>query len=93
MLVCVRPQAAPRNLANAFEVPVKVAPTAGYLAQSVDVLSKKYQQLATAYGQEGQAFVLDLVSKDKTNLVGQDCASLDALAEQALVEVQKILGV
>ena len=83
--ITVRRNGSPRNLANAFEVPVRSRN--GLTAASVQALTDKAQQLQAAYGGEGETFVLNL-SQAKVDGFGEPMASLSALIERTLSAVR-----
>lgn len=58
--VSVRRQTAPRNLANAFETPVRFAPGTAITATSAGFLARKALKLDAAYGDSGHTYVLNL---------------------------------
>lgn len=59
VLVTIRDQQAPRNLANAFERPV-TANGNGYIQPSAERLADEWMQTDAAFGSASNAFVLDL---------------------------------
>ncbi len=83
--VSVRRDGAPRNLANAFEAPVRSRD--GLTAVSAQRLVEKAQQLQAAYGGEGSTFVLNL-AQVKVDGFGEGVDSLQALLDKALAAVQ-----
>jgi len=62
--VTIRRNAAPRNLANAFETAVRVRKGESLTKKSVEELVKKAKALKTAFGGEEQTFVLSIPDID-----------------------------
>lgn len=88
--VTVRQGADPRNLANAFEKPVRPSPALSLTEASVERLEARWEKLAAAYGQNGPAFVLNLT--DAQSRLGEPVESLDELIGRTLAEVRAGLG-
>jgi CRISPR system Cascade subunit CasC len=88
--VSVRTQADPRNLANAFEKPIRPSRDQNLTESSIEQLEDKWKRLATAYGQNGQTFVLNLT--DFEAQIGKPALSLDKLIEATLKAVRANLG-
>jgi CRISPR system Cascade subunit CasC len=88
--VSVRTQADPRNLANAFEKPIRPSRDQSLTESSIEQLEDKWKRLATAYGQNGQTFVLNLT--DFEAQIGKPALSLDKLIEATLKAVRANLG-
>jgi len=79
VIVSIRRNTAPRNLANAFEVPIRVRKDESLTAKSVAALANKSQKLKEAYGSgEETAWVLDLTGSSPKDL-GESVTSLEAL--------------
>lgn len=89
--VTVRREADPRNLANAFEKPVRPSRDQSLTEASVERLEAKWQKLAEAYGQNGEVFVLNLT--DLKSKLGKQVKNLDELLEETLKTVRANLGV
>ncbi|RMH53437.1 MAG: type I-E CRISPR-associated protein Cas7/Cse4/CasC [Deinococcus-Thermus bacterium] len=89
--VTVRREADPRNLANAFEKPVRPSREKSLTEASVERLEAKWQKLAGCYGQNGQVFVLNLT--DLEPKLGSPVKSLDELLEKTLETIRANLGV
>jgi len=88
VLVSVRRNAAPRNLANAFETPIRVKKDESLTRMSAEELAKKAQTLQVAFGGEEQTFVLNLIEA-KLNGLGTSLPALKDLLEKALLAVQE----
>ncbi|WP_018466928.1 type I-E CRISPR-associated protein Cas7/Cse4/CasC [Calidithermus timidus] len=89
--ITVRQEADPRNLANAFEKPVRPSRDQSLTEASAERLEAKWQKLAEAYGQNGQVFVLNL--SDLESKLGTQVKNLDELLEETLKAVRANLGV
>jgi CRISPR system Cascade subunit CasC len=89
--VTVRREADPRNLANAFEKPVRPIRDKSLTEASVERLEARWQKLAEAYGQNGEVFVLNLT--DLESKLDSPVKSLDELLEKTLETVRANLGV
>lgn len=83
--VSVRREGAPRNLANAFETPVRGRD--GLTMISAQRLVDKAKQLQAAYGGAGSTFVLNL-TQAKVDGFGETVDSLPALLDKSLAAVQ-----
>jgi CRISPR system Cascade subunit CasC len=88
VLVSVRRNAAPRNLANAFETPIRVKKDESLTRKSAEELAKKAQSLQAAFGGEEQTFVLNLIEA-KLNGLGTTAPALKDLLDKALLAVQE----
>lgn len=88
VLVSVRRNAAPRNLANAFETPMRVKKDESLTRKSAEELAKKAQTLQVAFGGEEQTFVLNLIEA-KLNGLGTTSPALKDLLDKALLAVQE----
>jgi CRISPR system Cascade subunit CasC len=86
--VTVRRNAAPRNLANAFETPIRVKKDESLTRKSAEELAKKAQTLQAAFGGEEQTFILNLVEA-KLNGLGTTSPALKDLLDKALVAAQE----
>lgn len=86
--VTVRRNAAPRNLANAFETPVRVKKDESLTRKSAEELARKAQTLQVAFGGEEQTFILNLIEA-KLNGLGTTTPALKDLLDKALVAVQE----
>lgn len=85
--VTVCHDAAPRNLANAFETAIRAKTGESLTRKSADALAKKGSELETAYPRKCQTFVLNLARAELSGF-GTEKASLDAMLEEALKAVQ-----
>jgi len=83
--VSVRREGAPRNLANAFETPVRGRD--GLTVISAQRLVDKAKQLQAAYGGGESTFVLNL-AQAKVDGFGETVDSLSALLDKTLTAVQ-----
>ncbi len=86
VLVTVRRNTAPRNLANAFETAIRARDS--LTRSSANALLGKARGLQAAYGGEAAAFVLDLTGAEVGD-VAAPVASLAALLDAAMAEVQR----
>lgn len=86
VLVTVRRNTAPRNLANAFETAIRARDS--LTRSSANALLGKARMLQTAYGGDAAAFVLDLTGAEVGD-VAEPVASLAALLDAAMAEVQR----
>jgi CRISPR system Cascade subunit CasC len=86
--VSVRRNAAPRNLANAFEIPIRVKKDESLTRKSAEELSRKAQTLQVAFGGEEQTFVLNLIEA-KLNGLGTTAPALKDLLDKAILAVQE----
>ncbi|MCM2329955.1 MAG: type I-E CRISPR-associated protein Cas7/Cse4/CasC [Pseudomonas sagittaria] len=87
VLVTVRRNTAPRNLANAFETAIRARDN--LTRSSANALLGKARALQAAYGGEAAAFVLDL-SGAEVGDVAEPVASLAALLDAVMAEVQRV---
>lgn len=81
--ISVRHNTAPRNLANAFETALRAKKGESITLLSADRLVDKAKKLQTAYGGDGQTYVLNLVDAKIDNF-GKAEESLDALLNKSL---------
>ncbi|MBV5339477.1 MAG: type I-E CRISPR-associated protein Cas7/Cse4/CasC [Deltaproteobacteria bacterium] len=88
VLVTVRHNAAPRNLANAFETAIRVKKDESLTRKSAEELAKKAQTLQVAFGGEEQTFILNLIDA-KLNGLGTTLPALKDLLDKALLAVQE----
>jgi CRISPR system Cascade subunit CasC len=84
-------QRAPRNLANAFEVPVSARRDDGLTTQSVRRLADYERRLSGAYGAAEGWLVLDTAGAWPDDL-GTRVPTLDALVEQAAQRIAELHG-
>ncbi|MFZ5580158.1 MAG: type I-E CRISPR-associated protein Cas7/Cse4/CasC [Pseudomonadota bacterium] len=85
--VTVCHEAAPRNLANAFETAIRAKAGESLTRKSAEELSKKGVALEKAYPRKAQTFVLNLTSAELYGF-GDAKESLDDVLEAALKAVQ-----
>jgi len=83
VVASVRHNTAPRNLANAFEVPVRVTKGQALTKISAENLASKAKILQAAYGGEGKTFVLNLAGADVTGF-GDVVDSLQVLLDRTV---------
>lgn len=86
--VTVRHNAAPRNLANAFETSIRIKKDESLTRKSAEELAKKAQTLQVAFGGEEQTFILNLIEA-KLNGLGTTLPVLKDLLDKAIVAVQE----
>lgn len=86
--VSVCHDAAPRNLANAFETAIRARSDESLTRKSAEALAAKAGVLDTAYPRKGKTFVLNLTEADVGSL-GEDKASLDAVLDAVLASVEE----
>ncbi|MCX6340683.1 MAG: type I-E CRISPR-associated protein Cas7/Cse4/CasC [Candidatus Aureabacteria bacterium] len=87
VLVSVRKDGFPRNLANAFEVPVRVKGEESLTRKSVKMLADKAKELSSVYGDEGKSFCIDLI--DSGAEIGTKKSSLQELLNEVIAEVRR----
>jgi CRISPR system Cascade subunit CasC len=80
--------AAPRNLANAFEIAVRAKPGESLTRKSTEALVAKAGELDKAYPRKGQTHVLNLTQADVGNL-GCTQDSLNELVAAVLAAVEE----
>ncbi len=85
--VSVCHDAAPRNLANAFETAIRAKSGESLTRKSAEALVAKAGVLDTAYPRKGKTFMLN-VAKAEVGSLGEDKASLDAMVEAVLAAVK-----
>ncbi len=86
--VSVCQDAAPRNLANAFETAIRVKPGKSLTRESAEALAAKAGVLDKAYPRKGQTFVLNLAQADVGGL-GTHMESLDAVLDAVLAATKE----
>jgi CRISPR system Cascade subunit CasC len=86
--VSVRRNAAPRNLANAFEAAVRVKKNESLTRKSAEELVRKANTLQAVFGGEENTFILNLVRAELEGL-GTVVPSLKDLLDKALASVQE----
>jgi CRISPR system Cascade subunit CasC len=83
VVAAVRHNTAPRNLANAFEVPVRVTKGQALTKISAENLASKAKLLQAAFGGTGETLVLNLVGADAAGL-GESVDSLQVLLDRTV---------
>lgn len=86
--VSVRRNTAPSNLANAFEIAVRVRKEESITTVSAEKLVEKSKKLRAVYGGDGQTFVLNL-TETKLDDFGTSVNSLKELLEKSLAAVKE----
>ena len=86
--VSVRRNTAPRNLANAFEVAVRVKKDESLTRKSAEELAKKAKALQAAFGGQDRTFVLNLAQAELNGL-GTVVPALNDLLDKALLAAQE----
>lgn len=86
VMVTVRRNTAPRNLANAFESAIRVRD--GLTRASASALMARAIGLQTAYGGNSTAFVLDLTGAERGDFAQKE-QSLQDLLDAVMAEVQQ----
>lgn len=86
--VSVRRNTAPRNMANAFEIAVRVKKDESLTKKSAEELAKKAKAFQTAFGGEGKTFVLNLVEASLDGL-GTDVPALKDLLDKTIFAVKE----
>lgn len=85
--VTVCHDAAPRNLANAFEMAIRAKPGESLTRKSAEELAKKGVALEKAYPRNAQTFVLNLASAELSGF-GEAKEALDEVLQSALIAVK-----
>ena len=88
VVVTVRRNTAPRNLANAFETAIRVKKDESLTHKSAEALVRKAKLLQAAYGGDEKTFVLDLTGA-KLDGFGSSVSSLQALLDAAMAAVRE----
>lgn len=86
--VSVCRDAAPRNLANAFETAIRARRDESLTRKSAEALAAKAGVLDKAYPRKGQTFVLNL-AQAKVGGLGVEQGSLDAVLDAVLAAVEE----
>ncbi len=86
--VTVRRNAAPRNLANAFETAIRVKRDESLTQKSAEALVRKAKALQSAYGGDETTFILDLTGTNLDGL-GKPFSSLQGLLDAAMAAVRE----
>ncbi|MEZ5738689.1 MAG: type I-E CRISPR-associated protein Cas7/Cse4/CasC [Burkholderiaceae bacterium] len=88
VVVSVCFDAAPRNLANAFETAIRVKTGESLTRKSAEELARKAGSLGEAYPRQGKTFLLNLAQAQVGGL-GEGKASLDDVLDAALEAVKE----
>ncbi|WP_276955647.1 type I-E CRISPR-associated protein Cas7/Cse4/CasC [Allomeiothermus silvanus] len=91
VVFAVRQEADPRNLANAFEKPIRPNKEKSLTEASLEQLEAKWQKLSEAYDQNGEAWVLNLT--EVKSQIGTPVKNLGELVAKALEKVRANMGV
>ena len=83
VVITMRHNTAPRNLANAFEIAIVVRKGESLTRRSTEALARKGNALQTAFGGEGKTFVLNLTGAGLDGF-GTEVNSLKDLLDQGL---------
>lgn len=86
--VTVRRNAAPRNLANAFETAIRVKRDESLTQKSAEALARKAKLLQSAYGGDEKTFILDLTGANLDGF-GKSFSSLQGLLDAAVAAVRE----
>lgn len=86
--VSVCHDAAPRNLANAFETAIRAKPGESLTRKSAEALAAKAGTLDQVYPRKGKTFVLN-IAKAEVGSLGEDKKSLDAILDAVLAAVKE----
>ena len=86
--VSVRRNAAPRNLANAFETAIRVKKDESLTRRSAEELARKAKVLQSAFGGEEKTWVLNLTDA-KLDGFGNSAATLHELLDGVLAAIQE----
>jgi len=86
----IREDASPRNLANAFEVPVGVR-DGGYIAGSIHQLTREWARQERIFGQGGRGRYVN--AHDETDLegLGANAGTVEYLVAQVIEDVAQVL--
>ncbi len=87
----LREDASPRNLANAFEVPVNVK-DGGYIAGSLDKLNVEWGRQDRIFGQGGRGRYVNAHDEAELTALGEKQDSVEALIVAVLEDVQTMLA-
>lgn len=88
VVVSVRHNTAPRNLANAFETAIRVRKDESLTSRSAEALVQKAKALQAAYGGEEKIFTLNL-TEAKVDGFGTSEPTLKSILDKALVAVKE----
>jgi CRISPR system Cascade subunit CasC len=87
VVVKVRNDGAPRNVANAFEIPVRNRKDQSLVGESANKLVEKDKALQAAYGGDGKTFVLNLTGA-KLEGYAAEVKTLQELLDKAMASVE-----
>ncbi|MGB7567825.1 MAG: type I-E CRISPR-associated protein Cas7/Cse4/CasC [Chitinivibrionales bacterium] len=85
VLVNIRKDAAPRNLANAFEIPVRVKNNESITIESIKRLCAKEKELSVVYGGSGKSFYFDVLK------TGVECGEKEKSLKDLLDSIETIV--
>jgi CRISPR system Cascade subunit CasC len=88
VVVSVRRNTAPRNLANAFETAIRIKKDESLTRRSAEELAKKAKVLQSAFGGEEKTWVLNLTDS-KLDGFGKSATSLQELLGEVLKNIQE----
>lgn len=88
VVISVRRNSAPRNLANAFEAAIRVKSGESLTRKSAEALVAKANDLQEAYGGEGKTFVLNLAKADLQGY-GTALTSLNDMLDKTIAAVRE----
>lgn len=88
VVVSVRRDTAPRNLANAFETAIRVRKDESLTSKSAEAFAQKAKVLQAAYGGKGECFVLNL-TEAKVDGIGTSEKTLADVLDKALEAAKK----
>jgi CRISPR system Cascade subunit CasC len=88
VVVSVRRNTAPRNLANAFEIPVRARKDESLTRKSAEELAKKATALQSTFGGQDKTFVLNLANAQLEGL-GTVETTLKTLLKKAILTVKE----
>lgn len=86
--VSVRHESAPRNMANAFEIAIRVKPDESITRKSAEALIRRAKSFQDAFGGDDKTYVMNLVNAQLDGF-GKEIASLCGLLDKALSAVQE----
>lgn len=87
----VREEASPRNLANAFEVPVGVR-DGGYIVGSIHRLTQEWARQERIFGQGGRGRYVNAHDERDLEVLGENAGTVEHLITQVLADAADVLG-
>ncbi|ULH13947.1 type I-E CRISPR-associated protein Cas7/Cse4/CasC (plasmid) [Deinococcus sp. KNUC1210] len=87
----VREDASPRNLANAFEVPVGVR-DGGYISGSIHRLTQEWARQERIFGQGGRGRYVNAHDERDLEVLGENAGTVERLITQVLADAADVLG-